>query len=246
MKTRLVPYSKVSKGAKDLSEALTARLGYYVFRGEPRKNKINIGWGTREVGPGRKWLNHPDYIKNARNKIRAFALWKNKGVAHVPHTTSKENAQKWASEGYKVVARTADQQAGSGITVVEAYGIVPDMPLYTKYIPKKREFRVHVFQGKVILVQEKRRKKGVSADYTVRSNHRGWVFCIQDIKEPKELRNLGVAAVSALGLDFGAVDIIYNEKQDKLYALEVNTAPGIEKDSTCMEAYTNAICEAVE
>jgi D-alanine-D-alanine ligase-like ATP-grasp enzyme len=29
-------------------------------------------------------------------------------------------------------------------------------------------------------------------------------------------------------LDFGAVDVIWNEKQQRAYVLEVNTAPGLE------------------
>jgi D-alanine-D-alanine ligase-like ATP-grasp enzyme len=28
-------------------------------------------------------------------------------------------------------------------------------------------------------------------------------------------------------LDFGAIDIIYNESRDQAYVLEVNTAPGL-------------------
>ena len=31
-----------------------------------------------------------------------------------------------------------------------------------------------------------------------------------------------------LGLDFGAVDVIWNEHESKAYVLEINTAPGLE------------------
>ena len=54
----------------------------------------------------------------------------------------------------------------------------------------------------------------------------------------KEKRN---AAIKALGLDFGAVDIIYNEAEDQHYVLEVNTAPGLE--GTTLQKYTEAILE---
>ena len=30
------------------------------------------------------------------------------------------------------------------------------------------------------------------------------------------------------GLDFGAVDVLWNERQQKAYVCEVNTAPGLE------------------
>jgi glutathione synthase/RimK-type ligase-like ATP-grasp enzyme len=32
----------------------------------------------------------------------------------------------------------------------------------------------------------------------------------------------------ASGLDFGAVDVIWNERQQRAYVLEINSAPGLE------------------
>ena len=52
---------------------------------------------------------------------------------------------------------------------------------------------------------------------------------------PKGLCPLGVEAAKALGLDFGAVDII--EKNGRYYVLEVNTAPRLEGYS--IERYSN-------
>jgi D-alanine-D-alanine ligase-like ATP-grasp enzyme len=60
------------------------------------------------------------------------------------------------------------------------------------------------------------------------------------VVEPAGLRELGVAAVAAVGLDFGAVDIIWNQTQDRCYVLEINTAPGL-CNTTCQkyaEAFT--------
>ncbi len=55
---------------------------------------------------------------------------------------------------------------------------------------------------------------------------------------PSGLLNLGCHAVSALGLDFGAADII-QDKHGKLYVLEVNTAPGLTSDDG-VAVYANA------
>ena len=116
---------------------------------------------------------------------------------------------------------------------------VPEADLYTQYVKKKKEFRVHVYADQVIFVQEKRKKNGADANPLIRSHNNGWVFCTKNIDEPDGLRVLGLAAVRAVGLDFGAVDIIWNEKYNKLYALEVNSAPGLCTATT--EAYANAI-----
>ena len=60
--------------------------------------------------------------------------------------------------------------------------------------------------------------------------------------EPTGLRDISRDAVTALGLEFGAVDIIYNDKSKKLFVLEVNTAPGIE--GATVTKYKDAILNA--
>lgn len=241
MKIRIVPYAKGSRSARQLAERLSELLGYKVWRGPPKEGRLNISWGFKAKGWNKvpiHWINDPWMVISATDKRQAFKAWTEAGVPCVPWTTDKAVAQEWNQKA-KVLGRTACQQAGSGIKVYEAGSVIGDHQLYTKYIPKKQEFRVHVFGGKAILVSEKRKKKGVDSDYTIRSNHKGWVFCYKDVNEPDGLRVLGVNAVGALGLDFGAVDIIYNAKLNKLYALEVNSAPGL--CTTSLEAYANEI-----
>lgn len=185
-------------------------LRYKVFRGPSKPDKINFQWGR--PGP---------------NKLQAFEKFHEHGVPHVPYTARKETAQAWLRKGSTVFARTTGGQGGSGITIVEEGGNLPDRPLYTKYVKKKKEFRVHVFQGEVIDVQQKRKRNGIENGGLIRNLANGWVFCHEDIVEPTGLRDAGLAAVRALDLPFGAVDIIWNERENRCYVLEVNTAPGL-------------------
>lgn len=221
MKIRIVPYKLGSAGAKLLAQVLSTKLGYKVFRGAPRANRVNVHWGR--PGP---------------NKLESFQKFEQAGVSCVPYTSSKEVAQGWLDQGKTVFARTTGGQGGSGITIVQPGEVLPDRPLYTQYVKKKKEFRVHVYNGQAIDVQEKRRKNGTDSSL-IRSHGNGYVFCHENIVEPDGLRVLGVAAVGALGLPLGAVDIIYNEHQNKLYVLEANSAPGL--CPTTAEKYANAI-----
>ncbi len=46
-----------------------------------------------------------------------------------------------------------------------------------------------------------------------------------------------IACMQVLGLCFGAVDVLYNEKQNKAYVLEVNSSPGLSGEET-LKRYT--------
>jgi glutathione synthase/RimK-type ligase-like ATP-grasp enzyme len=231
MKIRIVPYKAGSQSAKLIATGLSQALGYKVWRGPAKPFAINISWGNQTKGPGTQ-INKPIAVHCAADKLVTFSFLSKEGVSHVPYTTSKEVAQGWSKEGKTVFARTVQGQSGSGITIVAPGESMPSMPLYTQYVKKRKEFRVHVVNGVAIDVQQKKKKNGVEANSMIFNHDNGYAFCHNDVIEPDELRPLGIAAVKAVGLDFGAVDIIWNESQNKCYVLEVNTAPGL-CDSTC-------------
>jgi glutathione synthase/RimK-type ligase-like ATP-grasp enzyme len=47
------------------------------------------------------------------------------------------------------------------------------------------------------------------------------------VSAPNTVEEQAIKAVQALGLDFGSVDVIWNERHSLPYVLEVNTAPGL-------------------
>jgi hypothetical protein len=146
----------------------------------------------------------------------------------------------------KVVARQViNGSEGVGIIVFDKGTEVPPAPLYTAYVPKRKEFRVHIWNGEVIDVQEKRKKQGFNGDRNtfVRNTNNGYVFCRTDVVEPTDLRSIAVNAVTAIQRDYGAVDVIWNETQNKCYVLEVNSRPGME--GTTVDIYANAILKGV-
>lgn len=119
----------------------------------------------------------------------------------------------------------------------------PQAPLYTEYIPKKSEYRFHVFGDKVIDVQEKRKKLGLGDDttYRIRNLNNGYVYCRDGVNPPDGAAALAISAVKALGYAYGAVDLIYNEKRNQSYVLEVNSRPGLM--GTTLDKYTDALIE---
>lgn len=180
--------------------------------------------------------------KNASDKLLAFQAFWEYNVRTPEWTTSKETAIGWNKD---YMARTLlRSHSGKGIVMVMAGQEPPNARLYVQYKKKKHEYRVHVFQGEVIDVTQKKRKAGFEGrDNQIRNHHNGWVYCREGIQEPNDLRQLALDACNALGLHSGAVDIIWNEKENLSYVLEVNTAPGIQ-GTTCKK-YTNKIIESL-
>jgi hypothetical protein len=172
-----------------------------------------------------------------------YAALRARGVATPELTRDKREAAAWGS---RVVARDIDRGSqGRGITIYQRGAALGDHLFYTRYHKKEREFRFHVVNGKVIFVQEKLRKRDAGDNYDryVRSHDRGWCFAFKHLDEtppPQALGDLAVSAVGALGLDFGACDIGWNDRHGGS-VFEVNTAPGIE--DTSLQAYTMAFLE---
>lgn len=186
-------------------------------------------------------VNTVQAVRLAGNKLLTFQALKDKDGISIPEfTVDIDVARGWTRDGIGCVCRTVlSGHSGNGIVLAHNETEVVRAPLYVKYIKKQDEYRVHVAFGEVIDVQHKRKRAGFEGrNAQIRNHQTGWVYCREDIQEPNGLRELAVATTSALGLDFGAVDIIYNAKQNKCYCLEVNTAPGIE--GTTVTKYTEA------
>jgi glutathione synthase/RimK-type ligase-like ATP-grasp enzyme len=259
----LLPYKLTSGSATRLQDALNnaLRLKRPVRRlyTDERSTLVAkaghtiINWGSSSAPAGlaaATFINYPDNVKLASNKLDTLKefeanneLESQVGSINYPEfTTDYEEACQWVVDGKVVVCRTKlNGHSGAGIVLAaREEDVVRDCPLYVKYIKKAKEFRVHVAFGDVIDVQAKRQRTEFEGEtnFAIRNHQNGWVYCREGIEEPDDLREQAQRALLTLGLDFGAVDIIYNQHYNKCYVLEVNTAPGLE--GTSVEIYTNA------
>jgi len=252
----ILPYKIVSRSAKKLAQQLSTLLNLRVRRVKhegfyrPKRRSLVINYGSA-ITPlwlqrARAVLNLPSSCSMGGNKLVAFRRFKEAGLAIPEFTSRYDEAMEWYNEGFCVVCRTIlNAHSGRGIVLSSRENSRPLVraPLYVKYKKKRKEFRVHIFQATVIDVCEKRKfsraRRPDAFDGYIRNHDNGWAFCRDGIVEPNDLRSLAIDACRALGLDFGAVDIIWNEREMKCYLLEVNTAPGLE--GTTLRKYTQAV-----
>lgn len=188
-------------------------------------------------GPAATVLNKPEAVALAANKLWALQKLQHEGVAVPDFTTSRQDTYAWYDEGHSVYARTVlTGHSGRGIVVVPPAGALPTANLYVKAIENHGEYRIHVVRGEVVGYTKKRRRNEEPANdqqLAVRNLDNGWVFTRSNLRRLERIEQLAVRAVAALGLDFGAVDIIMDQEGD-VFVLEVNTACGM-SDATLAE-----------
>lgn len=242
--------NRPSDGAKELASS----VGFLRLR-DGRFHKVKptdlvINWGVSgdfNGLPNGNVLNLPGCVKTASNKLSAFKCFSDDGVSCVDWTDEQTVAQEWSNDERTVVVRNKlTGHSGDGIMIIQKLGEVPAAPLYTRYIFKEREFRVHVVCGKVVDTAKKIKDPDREVkDWKVRSHDNGFIFARNGVV-PSGLRDaLAISATASLGLDFGAVDII-EDKKGNFYVLEVNTAPGLEGQTTnsYVEAFNGYKSEA--
>lgn len=244
-------YNENSEGAKELAKALDIkRIKREGSKYQPRADKLIINWGDSNMPlnlQASKVFNSPFIVGAMSNKLKFFELMG--GSCRLPEwTTDVDVVKEWFAEDPKTIAverHKLNGHSAEGLRLCEKVLDIQHAPLYTKYVPKKDEFRVHFFGGKVIDVQQKKKRLDFEGDanFKVRNHANGFIYARNDIDVPEDVKVQALACAEKTGLDFGAVDIIYNAKQGLAYVLEVNTAPGLAGET--VQVYAEAIKAAV-
>lgn len=193
-------------------------------------NHNTINWGNHIYRNDKLFkLNVPSAIALAANKAKARNFLQSRGVA-VPFTWFWEGNSQLA---FPCIARPPYHHAGREFYIV---GSLPEFVEFSKernlggwyfsqIFEKTHEFRVHVAHGKILTISNKPLVEGeIRANQAV--TEESWkalkwhefnpVVCAESIR-----------AVEELGLDYGAVDIMYNASNNTVAIAEVNTSPSI-------------------
>jgi hypothetical protein len=101
----------------------------------------------------------------------------------------------------------------------------------TPFVESDTEYRVWIYRNRILAVYEKRLTEPEKNTGFGRNRSKGWTFHSLSTSDiPESLRRVCRAAIAALGLDFGAVDVLGKRNADgstTCCVLEVNSAPGV-------------------
>lgn len=217
----------------------------------PAETNILIRWGNAQPAPAQEEINSATAINNASDKLRAFRLLQEAGVrvpdfttnpadTHPPHQCPRAE-DLWFGRARRGFGGRDIQifhpDDAEGPTPYSAAGV----DFFTRYIEPKFEARIHVAFGEVIRVQKKYLEfpEHAASEY-IRNYANGYRFKSPQRQLNNSRKEAAIRAVEALGLDFGAVDLLVGRADNQEYVLEVNTAPKCSPFTG--RAYIEAFC----
>lgn len=241
-----------------------------LLNGERTTNKhVFIKWGKTDFdirlselsnNPNILLLNNRD-LSNYTNKLKFFETFKNTATAnaYLPEVYyTKETAHRYwdtvgrrTTEDNKIILverQSLNGTGGDGIRFLTK-NTAPSTNgrLWTVYIPKKHEYRVHISKTGIIAVQKKFLPMGSAREdahakqlqFSLRNYANGWRY--QIVEQDQVPGNVLSAAGRIINsgrhtADFCALDIIHKESNGNSFVLEANTAPGVSSPLT--EKYT--------
>lgn len=238
-RTRLYQYKAGSRSAKALAEALgIMRLKRTGSRFRARDDDTIINWGASDL-PNFGFatvINKPQPVGIAANKLAFFqhmAATDNADV--IPEWSVRPES--WSESDFPIVCRRVlSGHSGAGIVIADTPDQLVSAPLYTRYIKKEHEYRIHVglVDGNYVIISRQRKARSHDVpddqvDWRIRNHANGFIFARNETHSAPNSADLAaIRAVQHLGLDFGAVDVVHNSRENRSYVLEVNTAPGLE------------------
>lgn len=248
-------YLAYLRRTRPTGRALAQEMGvpHYGIRPPRERPDVLIRWGSALRMP---WveiphlLNRVPAILRASNKFAALDRLRDAAIPTVPFFGSWEEALDEAGGSGIILGRDRSGMQGRDIVVYDPRqvyrGRYPAAPTsrhdwYSIYMVPTREMRVHVVGDEVIRTQGKYLDYPDLADRNpfVRNYTTGYRYRSPRGELRSQRREAAIDAISCLGLDFGAVDmLLFGEDQDSMI-LEVNTAPAC--SPLTLSAYARAL-----
>lgn len=230
---------------------------------------VNLGT-TLDLDPRIPVLNCPDMVRTSSNKRSARRTFRDAGV---PIPKLFLAPEKIREADLPIVGRTSYHSKGRGFWYCQRPVDVQRAARrgathFLEFVSGAREYRVHTFAKTAALSEPREQREpedyvsikvsekvwrgaGKENPLNPQRNHSfGWTFLGPQNRREEEIdvvRSAAKAAIAALGMDFGAVDVMYSIRQKLPYVLEVNSTPSLadEQADTC-ERYATRIARIAE
>ena len=207
----------------------------------PAKCRVLLRWGSAQEFPHLRYdleLNTRQSVALASNKLRALQTLV---AAEIPTPTFTgdltQSIDQFKNKDGFFYVRGANKEVRFDTQLQPG-----DLYVSKPVLFKRREYRVHVFDGQVLAIYEKVPNEP-DRPALFKSYNCSFKLCDPAISRCDETgQRIAVDAVRALGLVFGGVDVI-RDKHGNFFVCEVNSAPGL--NSTNLDRWVQAIRQYV-
>ena len=184
-----------------------------------------------------------------------FLLWFN-GIKNWPHTfygNIDEMIRRFPEFGGKAIMKDNEGSKGRLNFLVESVAEVSNIQkqypdkrfVLQEFIPNSGDLRVLVFNGKPVLVIE---RKGVDGSHLNNTSQGGAAQIVSIESISSEVIDICIKAASAARLQVAGVDVMFDSANGKPYLLEVNNAPQVSSGAfqdEKVEKYSEMLLEMV-
>jgi hypothetical protein len=217
-----------SAGGRALVAALVASGAEAVSSETSLPDAFNVGWGkpgshlNRSIPPNKLW--EMEKCKSAGVSVVQFSRNPNDIPGPVfsrllSHTKGRDIIRVENGVWTALHRRASRLRRGRGLPYQGDF--------YTGVIPKAKEYRVHVFDGKAVRSGTKMKQTGETSDEQPIWNLDHGFQIRYEHPAPDGAKKEAKAAVEACGLDFAAVDVLESAVDGRFYVLELNCRPGL-------------------
>lgn len=206
----------------------------------PFRALVNFGKTNPSCLPRGRYVlvNPPESVTNAADKLQTKRLFDTAGVTTAPWWPD------WNPDRFPVVVKHRHGSRGTGVYLMktpeelaaffaargEAY--VKEHFIVERFKNYRFEYRIHATQTEAFSANRKARRDGVPEDQRWKHTFNNSVWFNEanpEFRKPttwEDIKAEAIKAVTALSLDFGAVDIKVNNRGE-FFIIEVNSAPSL-------------------
>lgn len=218
MKICVIHPKSLNKSAKWLAETLGAvtcnpwEKDVHNFK----QFDVVFNYGCNRSFLANNVINKTNAVATCISKLKTLYKLAKLQIPTIPFTEDiKEIPDSWK----EIVCRETDKGAkGDGFSVVKRGKLLPPAAFYSEYYKHKWEFRVMIFNGKVVVRYVKREDK-----------EGNWEFDSVDKAGFEAMDAACLAAAKVIGIDFVGMDILANSPTE-FKILEANSGPVMTED----------------
>ena len=252
----MIDYFAYTRASRPTGRTLADLLGFENFGSRRPQDTLGVllRWGSRKRMPqAERTFNTAQAIARAADKVITIERLTKAGIKCVPCVLTWEDALALSGNGI-ILGRSRHGFGGKGIRIYDPSGLyddryerepVRDHEWYSIYHEPSREVRLHVVGGEVVRIQGKYLDFPDDAERNpfVRNHRSGYRFRKPRRELHSRRKELAIEAVKALGLHFGAVDMMLFREQEPM-VLEINTAPACSPLTAA--SYAEALARMIE